>query len=196
MVYWLPPCKPKDCQGLLTFEHLHYLAQYLQHIWHGVWILPYGNRLSRQEGDSINNQSWLVWVGQYLNWVWPVQRTWHFLEAHTVGVTRVDLEWRYCLSTRCERSRVPFEDHLNNRSEVPGHLKKYNLKLKPKKCFLCHIECEFLGKNISCTGVSISPANLDAVQTWFVLTDKKEVESFLIYGNCHRVHVQGYAELS
>ena len=44
--------------------------------------------------------------------------------------------------------------------------------------------------------MSISPAKLDAVKSWPVPTDKREVESFLWYANYHREHVQGYAGIS
>lgn len=73
---------------------------------------------------------------------------------------------------------------------------RYNLKLKLRKCFLFQTECEFLGKKISRDGVSISPAKLDAVKSWPVPTDKREVESFIGYTNYHRDHVQGYAGIS
>lgn len=91
---------------------------------------------------------------------------------------------------------LSFEEHLRNLDEVLERSQRYNLKLKPRKCFLFQTECEFLGKKISRDGVSISPAKLDAVKSWPVPTDKREVESFLGYANYHREHVYGYAGIS
>lgn len=78
---------------------------------------------------------------------------------------------------------LSFEEHLRNIDEVLERFQRYNLKLKPRKCFLFQTECEFLCKKISRDGVSISPAKLDAVKSWPVPTDKREVESILGYAN-------------
>lgn len=91
---------------------------------------------------------------------------------------------------------LSFEEHLRNIDEVLERFQRYNLKLKPRKCFLFQTECEFLCKKISRDGVTISPAKLDAVKSWPVPTDKREVESILGYANYHREHVQVYAGIS
>jgi phosphoribosyl-dephospho-CoA transferase len=51
-----------------------------------------------------------------------------------------------------------FEEHLNNLDAVLERFSRYNLKLKPRKCFIFQTECEFLGKRITREGASISPA--------------------------------------
>ena len=89
-----------------------------------------------------------------------------------------------------------FENHLSNLRHVLDRLRKYNLKLKPKKCNLFRIECEFLGKLVNREGVQITASKIRAVKDWPVPTNKTEVESFLGFSNYHRDHVQGYAGIS
>jgi hypothetical protein len=89
-----------------------------------------------------------------------------------------------------------FEDELHNLKGVFDRLRKYNLKLKPKKCHLFKTECEFLGKLINRQGVHVTQSKVEAVQKWPVPTCQKDVESFLGFVNYHRDHIQGYAGIS
>lgn len=106
-----------------------------------------------------------------------------------------DLERCYCISWWCKRIGSVILGVLRNLDDVLTRSQRYNLKLNFRKCFLFQIECEFLGKKISRDGVSSSPAKLhvDAVKSWPVPTDKREVESFLGYAYYRQEHVQGYA---
>ena len=58
-----------------------------------------------------------------------------------------------------------FDDHLNNLTRVLDRFKKYNLKLKLKKCNLFQNEIKFLGKIISADGIKINPENVVTVKT-------------------------------
>jgi hypothetical protein len=89
-----------------------------------------------------------------------------------------------------------FEDELNNLRKVFERLRQYNLKLKPRKCFLFRIQCEFLGKLITRDGVKMSPNKVGAVKKWPVPRCRKDVESFLGFANYHRQHIQGFAGIS
>jgi hypothetical protein len=89
-----------------------------------------------------------------------------------------------------------FEDELKNLREVFKRLRKYNLKLKPRKCFLFRTQCEFLGKLIDREGVHIAPGKIEAVKNWPVPKCKKDVESFLGFANYHRQHIRGFAGLT
>jgi hypothetical protein len=57
------------------------------------------------------------------------------------------------------------DDHLNNLTTVLERFKKYNLKLKLKKCNLFQNEIKFLGKIISADGIKINPENVVTVKT-------------------------------
>jgi hypothetical protein len=76
-----------------------------------------------------------------------------------------------------------FDDHLNNLTRVLDRFKKYNLKLKPKKCNLFQNEIKFLGKIISADGIKINPENIVTVKNWQVPKNKKDIESFLGFMN-------------
>ena len=57
-----------------------------------------------------------------------------------------------------------FADHLSNLRLTFGRFRKYNLKLKPKKCNLFHTETTFLGRVVSAKGVAVNPENIEKVQ--------------------------------
>jgi hypothetical protein len=78
---------------------------------------------------------------------------------------------------------------------VLDRFKKYNLKLKPKKCNLFQNKIKFLGKIISAEGININPENVVTVKNWPVPKSKKDVESFLGFMNYHREHIHGFAKI-
>ena len=89
-----------------------------------------------------------------------------------------------------------FDDHIKNVDEVLHRFRSYNLKLKPKKCFLFRRQVAFLGKLCSRDGIQIAPEKLSAVQKWTKPKCKKDVESFLGFANYHREHIKGYADMA
>ena len=58
------------------------------------------------------------------------------------------------------------EDHLTNLRTTFARFKKYNLKLKPKKCSLFHTMTLFLGRIVSEESVSINPEKVVKVTKW------------------------------
>ena len=89
-----------------------------------------------------------------------------------------------------------FHDHLDNLKLTFERFRKYNLKLKPKKCSLFHSETLFLGRVVSSKGVSINPENIEKVKTWPVPKSVREVEQFLGFINYHRDHIPNYADIT
>ena len=89
-----------------------------------------------------------------------------------------------------------FDDHMINLRTTFDRFRKYNLKLKPKKCCLFHTETVFLGRKVSAEGVSINPDNIVKVKKWPVPTSVKEVEKFLGFANYHREHMKDYASVT
>ena len=86
-----------------------------------------------------------------------------------------------------------FEDHLSNLETTLTRFRKYNLKLKPKKCSLFQTETLFLGRIVSAEGVAVNPENVQKVRDWPVPKSVKDVERFLGFLNYHREHIRGYA---
>jgi transposase InsO family protein len=89
-----------------------------------------------------------------------------------------------------------FEEGLENLKMVLERFRKFNLKLKPKKCTLFQTTIEFLGKKIGPDGVSISDTKLLAVNNWKVPRNIKELESFLGFMNYHREFIPQYAKVA
>ena len=77
-----------------------------------------------------------------------------------------------------------------------ARFKKYNLKLKPKKCSLFHTDTLFLGRIVSEEDVSINPKNVEKVTKWPISKYVKDVEKFLVFINYHREHIKDYVKLT
>ena len=57
-------------------------------------------------------------------------------------------------------------------------LEKFNLKIKPKKCYFFHCSVVFLGHVLSAEGTSANPKKVDKVKNWPVPMNPKELQSF------------------
>ena len=88
-----------------------------------------------------------------------------------------------------------FQDHITKLGNVLSRFKKFNLKLKPKKCQFFQKEVKFLGKIVNGNGIMITPENVTTMKNWPTPTNVKEVESFLGFANYHRDHVEHFAEI-
>ena len=86
-----------------------------------------------------------------------------------------------------------FKDHLGNLIQSFDCLRKYNLKLKPRKCIFFQNELPFLGKQATTKGIGVEPKK---IINWPPPTNHREVESFLGFANCHRNHIKEYAKLA
>ncbi len=89
-----------------------------------------------------------------------------------------------------------FSDHAAKLQVILGRFRKYNLKLKPKKCVLFQTEVRFLGHVVSGEGIAVNPDNIKTVKTWPIPTTVKEVEAFLGFVNYHRQHISHLADLT
>ena len=89
-----------------------------------------------------------------------------------------------------------FKDHLSNLVQSFERLRKYNLKLKPRKCHFFQKEVPFLGRLATTQGIAIDPNKIKVVLEWPAPTNKREVESFLGFANYHRCHIKEYAKLA
>ena len=68
---------------------------------------------------------------------------------------------------------------LNRVSLVLGHLKEFNLKIKPKKTYFFQQSVVFLGQVLSKDGISPNLEKVSKVSDWPVPKSAKEVYSFL-----------------
>ena len=60
-----------------------------------------------------------------------------------------------------------------------GRLKKFNLKIKPKKSFFFQAEVNFLGHILSKKGVSPNPEKVAKIKDWPIPKMPKEIHSFV-----------------
>ena len=89
-----------------------------------------------------------------------------------------------------------FKDHLGNLIQSFDCLRKYNLKLKPRKCIFFQKEVSFLGRLATTRGIGVDPKKIEAIINWPPHTDRREVESFLGFANYHWNHIKEYAKLA
>jgi transposase InsO family protein len=88
------------------------------------------------------------------------------------------------------------EDHLSNLREVLARLRRYGLKLKPKKCVFFQKEVEFLGRNVTGTSLAMTEQDTKVVCEWPTPTCSKDVERFMGLANYHRGFVKNFANLA
>ena len=82
---------------------------------------------------------------------------------------------------------APTIDEMLDRIQlVFDRLKKFNLKIKPKKCQFFSTSVLFLGHVLSAEGISANPEKVDKVKTWPVPKNIKEVQSFLGLASYYR----------
>jgi transposase InsO family protein len=85
---------------------------------------------------------------------------------------------------------------LSNLDLVLARFKLYNLKLKPKKCFLMQKQTDFLGHTVSAEGVSVKPAHLETMTDWPIPKTLQQLQSFLGFASYHRDYLPKYAHIS
>ena len=88
-----------------------------------------------------------------------------------------------------------FDDMLDQIHLVFDRLKKFNLKIKPKKCQFFSTSVLFLGHVLlTAKGISANPDKVDKVKTWPVPKNTKEVQSFLGLASYYRCFILHFAK--
>jgi len=81
------------------------------------------------------------------------------------------------------------DDGLTRLEQVLESLKRYNLKLHPKKCKLLQQELVFLGHRISAEGITQDENKIQQVRDWPIPRSATEVCAFLGLANYHSAFV-------
>ena len=89
-----------------------------------------------------------------------------------------------------------FEEHLNHVKLVLLRLRKHKLYGKLSKCDFAKKEVEYLGRNVSATGVSMEDSKIQTIKEWPKPTKKVEVESFLGLVNYYRRFIKNCSTLA
>ena len=89
-----------------------------------------------------------------------------------------------------------FEEHIGRLENCFERLKQHGLKLKGSKCEFLQEEVSYLGHIVSASGIKTDPGKLNALKTWPVPTNIKELRSFLGFAGYYRRFVEGYAKIA
>ena len=83
---------------------------------------------------------------------------------------------------------------LDRITMVFGHLKEFNLKIKPKKSFFFQSSVLFLGHLLSKDGILPNPEKVNKVKDWPILKNAKEVHSFLGLASYYRRFIPQFSK--
>ena len=75
-------------------------------------------------------------------------------------------------------------------------LQEHNLKLKPSKCELFKERVSYLGHEVSEEGIHTDPSKIEAVKSWPVPKNIKDVRRFLGFTGYYRKFIQGFAAIA
>ena len=87
-----------------------------------------------------------------------------------------------------------FNEGISHLTEVLRRFRKFNLKLKLKKCERFRTGVDLLGKGVSRDGINITEEKTNTILNWARPQDKKELQAFLGYMNYHREFIPKCAE--
>ena len=89
-----------------------------------------------------------------------------------------------------------FTQHLERLESVFIHLRKHGLKLKPKKCVLFKESVKYLEYVVSSKGVETDPDKVEAIASWELPQNEKDLQSILGLAGYYRRFVEGFAKKS
>ena len=87
-------------------------------------------------------------------------------------------------------------EQLTRLDTILGRLKKFGLKLNPKKCVLLQKEVSFLGHVVSAEGVSADPQKISSVNEWPTPRTVHDVRCFLGLCSYYRKFVKGFGDIA
>ncbi|KAK3549109.1 hypothetical protein QTP70_032424 [Hemibagrus guttatus] len=87
-------------------------------------------------------------------------------------------------------------EHHQHVAEVLGHLREFQLFLKAEKCSFHQPSVQFLGYNISSSGIQMDEGKITAVRDWPAPATVKELQRFLGFANFYRRFISNYSSIA
>ncbi|XP_044031049.1 uncharacterized mitochondrial protein AtMg00860-like [Siniperca chuatsi] len=84
--------------------------------------------------------------------------------------------------------------HCHHVAEVLKRLREFQLFLKAEKCSFHQPSVQFLGYNISSSGIQME-GKVDAIKSWPTPSTVKELQRFLGFANFYRLFIQSYSSI-
>ena len=88
------------------------------------------------------------------------------------------------------------EQHESRLLQVLNRLKEYGLKLSSEKCKFFQTSVKYLGHIVSQHGVETDPLKIEALKTWPVPENLKQLRSFLGFSGYYRRFVKNYSKIT
>lgn len=88
------------------------------------------------------------------------------------------------------------QEHVSHLQEVFERLRNAGLKLKPEKCHFAKAELKYLGHVVSREGISPDPEKIDAVRSYPVPRNLKNLRAYLGLSRYYRKFIKSYSEIA
>ena len=86
-----------------------------------------------------------------------------------------------------------FIDHMATLDKVLSKFAEAGLTIKPEKCFICKERVDYTGYSISKEGITITDKATEAIETWPVPCDIKELQKFLGFASFFREFIPDFS---
>ena len=108
------------------------------------------------------------------------------------------IQWKYLLVYLDDIIVIAsnFKENLDRLEEVFKRLLEAGLKMKPSKCELIKTEVLFLGHVVSPEGIKPNPKIVEAVMSWKVPSNVKEIQSFLGLCSYYRQYIENFSHIA
>ncbi|KAK7884500.1 hypothetical protein WMY93_027623 [Mugilogobius chulae] len=87
------------------------------------------------------------------------------------------------------------EQHEERLMRVLNRLKEFGLKLSVEKCTFFQTSVRYLGHIVSKNGIETDPDKVEALRSWPIPKNLKELRSFLGFSGYYRRFVEGYSHI-